>query len=89
MTTPVFSDTDLAAAIRREWSTALRQEGVTDDENFFAAGGNSLLAIAMVGRLSAVLGVRLPLRLVFDHQSVAELTPAVRQLVPSDGGTPR
>ncbi|AEV87078.1 Gramicidin S synthetase 2 [Actinoplanes sp. SE50] len=88
MTTPAISDTDLAATIRREWATTLGHDDVTGDPNFFAAGGHSLLAIAMMGRLRTTLGAPLPLRLLFDNQSVTELTSAVRALVPSGSGTP-
>jgi amino acid adenylation domain-containing protein len=42
-------------------------------DNFFALGGNSLVATQAASRIGAALGVRVPLRSVFDTQTVADL----------------
>ena len=57
----------------------LPQVGVGD--NFFALGGDSILAIQLVGRARA-LGLRLSPRDVFRHQTVRELAAAAQ----SDAG---
>ncbi|MEV0252007.1 amino acid adenylation domain-containing protein [Nocardia sp. NPDC050712] len=46
------------------------------DDNFFALGGNSLLAIRCVARLGAELSTRISVRTVFDAPTVAELARA-------------
>ncbi|WP_167461232.1 non-ribosomal peptide synthetase [Nocardia brasiliensis] len=47
------------------------------DDNFFALGGNSLLAAQAAARLGAALDARVPARLLFHAPTVAELAEAV------------
>ena len=60
-------------AIAAIWSEVLGRERVGATDDFFDAGGHSLLAIRVLGKISRTFGVRLPLRALFD-------TPTLRAL---------
>jgi amino acid adenylation domain-containing protein len=63
--------------VARIWTDLLgvRDPRVTD--NFFREGGESLTAARVVARLSAELGVEVPVRLAFEHEALGDLAAAV------------
>ncbi|MFD0365698.1 amino acid adenylation domain-containing protein [Nocardia sp. GCM10030253] len=58
------------------------------DDNFFALGGNSLIATRIVARLGVALNTRVPVRAVFDAPTVAELAELVRTAAAAPGPRP-
>lgn len=67
----------LRAHVRARWADALEHDRFGDDDEFFEAGGHSLLIADIMAKLGALAGTRLSLRLFFDHPTVNELTGAL------------
>ncbi len=66
---------DLVAEV---FGRVLGRDALGGDTDFFAAGGNSLLATQVAARLSEIWQLRVPPTLLFDHPTVAALTTALR-----------
>jgi amino acid adenylation domain-containing protein/FkbH-like protein len=55
------------------WCEVLGLENIRIEENFFEAGGHSLLAAKVVSRIRDTFGVEIPLRSVFETPTIAQL----------------
>ncbi|KEF06260.1 hypothetical protein DF17_15275 [Streptomyces rimosus] len=65
--------TPVERALCEVFAEALGVDTVTADDNFFELGGHSLLVLQVVNGVERTLGVRLPLRSLFEHPTVAGL----------------
>lgn len=65
--------TAVESALAMIWSEALDIEQVGVCDNFFALGGDSLLAARLVTRVGDVFGVELPLKAVFQAPTIEQL----------------
>ncbi|MFJ2776923.1 acyl carrier protein [Kitasatospora sp. NPDC087315] len=76
-TTPAgtaVSTEDLLVTVYRETLDAARLDR---DSDFYEAGGDSLSAFQITGRLREALGVEVPVALVFAYPSPADLAAVV------------
>ncbi|MFC5661619.1 amino acid adenylation domain-containing protein [Kitasatospora misakiensis] len=75
------------------WAAALKYETVSTADEFFAAGGNSLIAVALVNRVNREFGTRLPLQVLFECPRPAELAARIDGALagggPADGPASR
>ncbi|WP_387468320.1 amino acid adenylation domain-containing protein, partial [Photorhabdus sp. RM323S] len=60
------------------WRELLGIEKISRHDNFFALGGHSLVAVRVINRIMAILGVELPLTELFNSPSLAALAQAVQ-----------
>ena len=68
----VASGDGIEAKLARLWANLLQREDVDLHDNYFALGGNSLLAVSLIARIETQLGVRLPLTSIIQAPTVAE-----------------
>ncbi|MFZ5893335.1 MAG: amino acid adenylation domain-containing protein [Myxococcota bacterium] len=59
------------------WAELLKLPRVGVQDNFFALGGHSLLAVRMTHAARSIIGRKLPVSVVFQHQTVAEFAAAL------------
>ncbi|WP_139280021.1 AMP-binding protein, partial [Rhodococcoides yunnanense] len=75
--------TPVEEAVARVFSEVLGVDRVGVDDDFFALGGNSLIATQVVSRLGVALDAVVPVRLVFEAPSVGGLAVRVEASVGS------
>ena len=66
--------TDTEQMLAQIWGEVLNVEQVGVEDNFFALGGDSILAIQIISR-AARRGLKLTPRQIFEHQTIATLAP--------------
>lgn len=85
---PDFNDSDKTIAephtdIERKlvtlWQEVLKIDQVDIHASFFALGGHSLLAAQLHARVCQHFGIELPLRTLFEYNSVAEIAEQIEQ----------
>ncbi|MEH0844045.1 SDR family NAD(P)-dependent oxidoreductase [Micromonospora sp. CPCC 205711] len=72
--------TELEATIAGVWRDGLGVGEVGVDDDFFALGGNSLVAVQLIAAMRKATGVRLPMRSLFETPTVAGLAARIEEL---------
>jgi amino acid adenylation domain-containing protein len=82
---PVPPRTPLERMLAGYWEELLDvAEGIGVHDNFFDLGGHSLLAVRVITRLRAALAAEIPLHLIFEYPTIAQLA----ERLPSTTGAP-
>ncbi|MFI6953324.1 amino acid adenylation domain-containing protein [Nocardia sp. NPDC050408] len=84
---PIFTDhkpfraprTPTEHTITQAFTDVLGIDTIGLDDSFFALGGDSLVATRVAARLGAALDAEIPVRLLFEASTVAELTTRIEQ----------
>ena len=75
---------ELVASI---WQEVLRLPQISVYEDFFRIGGHSLLATQVISRMRRSLNVELPLRMLFEHSTVADLAEQIDKVHRKEDGS--
>jgi amino acid adenylation domain-containing protein len=67
-------------ALAQIWKDVLELDEIGIHDNFFEIGGHSLLATLVLSQVRHVFQVELPMRTLFDRQTVCELANAITDL---------
>jgi aryl carrier-like protein len=75
---PLAPRTGLEATLAGVWQEVLKLDRVGVQDDFFGLGGDSILCIQIISRLSS-LGIRLTPRELFENPTVAELASVLQE----------
>ena len=75
--TYVAPSTDMEVEIAKTFAQVLNVPQVSVQDSFFEIGGHSLRAISVINDIESRMGIRLPLKAIFEHPSVAQLATVV------------
>lgn len=71
--------TEIERALAEIWGRLFHHEKIGAEDHFFDLGGHSLMAIRMIGEVRRVLGVEVPLRLIFERSRLSDLARFVER----------
>jgi phthiocerol/phenolphthiocerol synthesis type-I polyketide synthase E len=72
--------TELEQVLCQLWEGVLGSGQVGVDDDFFALGGNSLVAVQLIAQVRKAVGAKLPMRSLFDSPTVAGMAGAIERL---------
>src|SRR5207245_3703490 len=75
------------ASLRPIWTDVLGSDSIGRDDNFFAAGGDSMLALRLVARCKAA-GMRLTMRDLYQNPTISALAAVARITGSQDAAEP-
>ncbi|MBR1227529.1 AMP-binding protein [Bradyrhizobium sp. AUGA SZCCT0176] len=75
---------DLEAELLTLWRRLLKSEAVTVDDDFFASGGDSLLAMEMLLEVERLIGHPVPETILYGAETIRQLAPKMAM----QAGTP-
>lgn len=80
--------TDLETQIAEIWQRVLGIDQVNPQDDFFALGGNSLVAVQLVAEIRRATKVKLPMKALFEMPTVAQVAKGVEALRAAGAAAP-
>lgn len=77
----VAPETDAEQALAQIWAGVLGASRLGANDDFFAAGGHSLLVTRAVNRMRDAFALDLPVRFVFEHSTVRGAAARIEELI--------
>src|SRR5690606_13761895 len=71
--------TEMEAKLVEIWKDVLGVDHVGVTDHFFAIGGHSLKAISLAARIYKAFQVSLPIRQIFEHPTIRELSQCIKR----------
>lgn len=81
-----MSQRSVVDVVSNVWTAVLRTEIPGPDASFFALGGNSLQGARVISRLREELGIRIPLSVLFEAQTLGQLAAAIEGMRQTEPG---
>ncbi|WP_067134512.1 non-ribosomal peptide synthetase [Microtetraspora malaysiensis] len=81
--------TDAELLVADVWAAVLSRSDLGAHDDFFALGGHSATAALAAARLSDALGLRVPVRLLFERRRLADYATQIEALLLADMEEPR
>lgn len=69
--------TELEGTLIHLWEEAMGITGIGIEHNFFELGGNSLVAAQLIARIRTLMGIKLPMRTIFQSPTVAGMAASL------------
>ncbi|HEX2706188.1 MAG TPA: phosphopantetheine-binding protein, partial [Candidatus Lustribacter sp.] len=73
----VAPSTELERTFIQLWEEAMGIKGIGIEHNFFELGGNSLVAAQLIARVRTLMGIKLPMRTIFQSPTVAGMAASL------------
>ncbi len=71
---------DPESAVAAVWRELFDLDRIGRHDDFFELGGHSLLAIRMASRLRETMGLRVPVRVIYDNPTIAEIARRIEEV---------
>jgi acyl carrier protein len=78
----------VATVVAVEWCDVLHVVEAAPADDFFLSGGDSILAVTLIGRIEQRLGIEFPLDALFLDGTLSTLVSSCQALVAEQGDDP-